>query len=126
MRDDVIQTRAAEVLADVLASGIPPVEESRRKREHWAAELAHTELLVRQKKLITYAEWFDATASTYITFRNRMMAIPAEHAPRLYNIAQSGDRKAFRAALTELTEEALSNIDTPERIREAITQDKRQ
>ncbi|HAY0215104.1 TPA: hypothetical protein JS291_000772 [Escherichia coli] len=125
MRDDVMQARAAEVLADVLASGIPPVEESRRKREHWAAELAHTELLVRQKKLITYAEWFDATASTYITFRNRMMAIPAEHAPRLYNIAQSGDRKAFSAALAGLTEEALSNIDTPERIREAITQDKR-
>ncbi len=126
MRDDVMQARAAQVLADVLASGIPPVEESRRKREHWAAELAHTELLVRQKKLITYAEWIDATATSYIAFRNRMMAIPAEHAPRLYNIAQCGDRKAFIDALTELTEEAMSNIDTPERIREAITQDKRQ
>ncbi|MCV5632142.1 hypothetical protein OFN23_28655, partial [Escherichia coli] len=104
MRDDVMQARAVQVLADVLASGIPPVEESRRKREHWAAELAHTELLVRQKKLITYAEWIDATATSYIAFRNRMMAIPAEHAPRLYNIAQSGDRKAFIDALTELTE----------------------
>lgn len=124
MRDDGMQTRAAEVLADVLASGIPPVEESRRKREHWAAELAHTELLVKQKKIITYAEWVDATRDSYIAFRNRMMAIPAEHAPYLYNTARSGGKKAFIAALTELAEEALSNIDTPERVREAITQDK--
>ena len=75
---------------------------------------------------VAVAEWIDATATSYIAFRNRMMDIPAEHAPRLYNIAQSGDRKAFIDALTELTEEAMSNIDTPERIREAITQDKRQ
>ncbi|EES1815111.1 hypothetical protein KJE01_23075 [Escherichia marmotae] len=126
MRDDVMQARAAQILADVLASGIPPVEESRRKREHWASELAHKELLVRQRKIIPYAEWIDATCKSYAAFKDRMMAIPAEHAPRLYNIAQSGDRKAFSAALAGLTEEALSNIDTPERIREAITQDKRQ
>ncbi|EIQ9796940.1 hypothetical protein LWE13_005472, partial [Escherichia coli] len=90
------------------------------------SELAHKELLVRQRKIIPYAEWIDATCKSYAAFKDRMMAIPAEHAPRLYNIAQSGDRKAFSAALAGLTEEALSNIDTPERIREAITQDKRQ
>lgn len=102
------ETASAAVERFIEANGAPwDMDEARRVKENYLAMLNQLEYDTKSGKVVLAAEVAEIVGSEYAKVRTRLLAMPAEHAPRIQRLRTVTE---VQDALQELITEALEEL----------------